>query len=363
MIIFLSLLVLPLVCLNMKSSASTMEKRALFPLPKVFEEKTGRMNSDIFKHIDFYLNDRMGFRERLIQLYSYLKYGLLHKVGNDRAIFGKKEWLFYIQKSDGDNLSDFLKSNLADEQTVIKFANQIKNRAQWCEKNHIAFLFFIAPNKHNIYPEYYPIERPSGITRTDQFLNYLDKHNIAYLFPRDVLISQKNSNAVLYEETGSHWNLLGAYHAFGLLSAELHKKYPKTKFPDIEYKVHTQTVSGGSDIAPLLGLESFGKNTIVHFTPKGKNWTDLFTYIKNEGPRGVLTKGPNPSLPTAVIFRDSFFEVMVPFTSTLFSQADYRWKMFDEADKPSILANKPDIIIWEVCERYMHLVPISEWTN
>ncbi len=361
--IFLALLLMPFICLDTKSSASKMEKRELFPSPKLFDEKTKNFNSDICMHINFYLNDRFGFREGLIQLNAYLRYNLLNKAGNDQAIFGKNEWLFYIRKIDGDNLSDFLKSNLVDNETVIKFANQIKNRAEWCKKNGITFLFLIVPNKHNVYPEYYPIERPSGITRTDQFSIYLDKHNIEYLFPRDLLISKKNKGTVLYEETGSHWNALGAYHAFNLLLADLRKKMPETTFPDVEYEIHAETVSGGGDIAPILGLESFGRKTFVQFTPKGKSWTDRFAYVKNEGPRGVLTKNSDHSLPAAIIFRDSFFDVLVPFTSALFSRADYRWKMFDETDKQYILANKPDVIIWEICERYTHLIPNSEWNK
>ena len=359
-IIFLSLLLLPLIYLDTKSTVSKSEKRTLAPFPSLFKENTIKINSEIFQQVDAYFNDRFGFRKKLVNLNADLKYKVLKGSGNDRAIIGKNKWLYYILD---DNFSDFMKSNLVDDATIIKFANQIKHRAEWCKKNNITFIFIIAPNKHNVYPEYYPIERPSGITRTDQFLSYLDKENIEYLYPRDLLISKKNKDTLLYIETDTHWNQLGAYYAYNLVLADLHKKLPKTKFPDLEYEVHIDTVSGGGDITPMLGLESFGKMTRVQYKPKGKNWTDVYSYIKNEGRKGITIEGKDKLLPSAIIFRDSFFTVLEPFTSTLFSKADYRWKMFDDTDKDYILANKPNIIIWEVVERYTNQIPTLTWNN
>ena len=363
-IIFLSLLLLPLIYLDTKSTASTSEKRNLAPFPELFKENTIKINSEIFQQVDAYFNDRFGFRERLVHLNADLKYKALNDSGNDRAIIGKNGWLYYIFKPDGDNFSDFMKSNLVDDATIIKFANQIKYRGEWCKKNNITFIFIIAPNKHNVYPEYYPIERPSGITRTDQFLNYLDKHRIEYLYPRDLLISKKNKDTLLYYKTGTHWNTMGAYYAYNLILEDLHKKLPKTKFPDLEYEVNVNTDSGGGDITPMLGLESVANNTGFQYKPKGKNWTDFYSYIKNEGGfRAFTTEGKDKSLPYAIIFRDSFFSALKPFTSTLFSKADYRWKMFDDTDKDYILANKPNIIIWEVVERYTGIIPTLTWNN
>ena len=85
--------------------------------------------------------------------------------------------------------------------------------------------------------------------------------------------------------------------------------------------------------------------------------TSYFQYVKNDGRNGVIAKNNDLSLPKAIIFRDSFFTQLEPFTSTIFSSAEYHSRWFTEADKNYILENKPDVIIWEMVERSMSRIP------
>lgn len=52
------------------------------------------------------------------------------------------------------------------------------------------------------------------------------------------------------------------------------------------------------------------------------------------------------------MFRDSFFIALEPFVSPLFSEVEYVFKLFTEADKERILEYKLDIVIFEHVERY-----------
>lgn len=361
--IFISLILLPLITIDTKSTFIKQEKRNLASFPELFDEKKIGLNINLFHQVDDYLKDRFGFRVKLIQLNADLKYKVLHDSGNESALLGKNEWLYYIKKKDGDNFSDFIKNNLVDEPAIIKFADQIKGRAEWCKKNNIAFIFIIAPNKHNVYPEYYPIERPPGITRTDQFVNYLDKINVEYLYPRDLLVSKKSKDNIVYFETDTHWNQVGAYYVHDQLLSKLRKKLPSINFPNIEYTVNVKVEKGGGDIPPMLGLESFGKITRIKYEPKNNKWTDIYSYIKNEGRVEIITEQKKKSLPKAVIIHDSFFIILEPFTSTLFSKAVYKWTRFDNDVKKIIIAHKPDVIIWEIVERSLPVIPNLNWDN
>lgn len=49
------------------------------------------------------------------------------------------------------------------------------------------------------------------------------------------------------------------------------------------------------------------ENTRIIFTPDNPENSYFFEYIKNEGTKGVITKGVNEHLPRAMIFWDSFF--------------------------------------------------------
>jgi alginate O-acetyltransferase complex protein AlgJ len=374
LVIFLTLLFTPLIFFNWKGITSEIEKRNLATFPLLFNGQS--INVAIFQQMDDFLKDRFGFRERLIQLNANMKYKMLHDSGNDRAILGKNQWLYYIYKSDGDNYSDFMKNNLVDENIKMNFANQIKYRADWCKKNNIVFIFLFAPNKHSVYPENYPIKRPQGMTRADQLLSYLDEEGIEYVYPRDLLITKKSQTIPLFFETDTHWNQQAAYYVYKLLINKLEEKLPKVKFPYIDYEINVSTTSGsgyinpifglkshGGDIPPMLGLQSFGKTTIVQYKPKGMNWTDMYHYTKNEGNEGIITEIKGQSLPTAMIFRDSFFMALQPFTSTLFSKAEYLGKFFEDSDQAYILENKPDVIIWEVVERHTNHILSLSWNN
>lgn len=348
--LFILILLSGLLFMDSKTEISEVEKRTLATSPQLLVE--GRLNTQFFSSIDKYLNDRFGFKSLLVDLDNNIKYKFLKKIGNDNALVGTNDWLFYINKNDGDNYSDFLKLNLVDQNIAHQFAEEIRDRADWCRENGVKFIFIIAPNKHSVYPEYYPVNRPEGLTRTDQFTKAMDDLNVDYLFPRDFLIRQKNNYSVpLYLETDTHWNQISAYLTFKIMFEKLKKQLKKDFI--IPNLIYNSTVNvGGGDITPMLGLNEFGKITIINYKPENSEWSDYYSYIKNDGRSGIITHSVNTDLPRALIFRDSFFTALQPFTSLIFSEAEYRWKQFTVEDKESILADKPDIIIWEVVERY-----------
>ncbi|GHT51027.1 hypothetical protein FACS1894102_6820 [Spirochaetia bacterium] len=178
------------------------------------------------------------------------------------------------------------------------------------------------------------------------------------IYPRDYLISKK-ALMPIYFEIDTHWNMLGASYVADLLFEKIKKDFPNTLFPEIEYIMDVNYDSFG-DIVPMSGFTSYGKTTIPDIHPKD-GWSSYYTYIKNEGINGVIVENKNQTLPKAIIFRDSFFSALEPFTSTMFSSAEYNWRWFSESEKEYILQNKPDIIIWEVVERTISGIPNATW--
>jgi hypothetical protein len=274
-------------------------------------------------------------------------------------------WLYYISIADGNNLEDFKKKNLLDEAELAGATEQIEKRAQWCSDNGIQFIFFITPNKHSVYPEYYSFSRPKGSTRADQIIvNMSENLKNKTIFPRDYIISQKEANTPLplYFETDTHWNTLGAFYAYEQLFNKIRACFPGVEFPAINY---SRTISKDStgDLVRFLGLESYAQRTIVEIEPED-GWESCYSYKKYEGDNGengIITENSNQDLPKALIFRDSFFKSLEPFTSSLFSRAEYIWRPFEQDDTGYILENKPDIIIWEVVERFLGNIRYLTW--
>jgi hypothetical protein len=330
--------------MDRKSIISEKENRVLAAFPDFSVFDIG----NIPRSMDNYINDRFGFRNIFIKLANTFIYASGYKNGN--VIIGKENWLFYSKQDDGNNIADFFKINLFNNANTGRFINVIAERVEWCNSNNIKFIFLIAPNKHNIYPEYYPFERPEGITRTEQILAAMpDNLKDSIIYPYYVLIKNKTDKLPLYFETDTHWNMAGAYYAFGLLFDRVKELFPETHFPEFNFTTDIGYDSKG-DIVPMSGFSGYGRRTIPNIYPVN-GWVNYYKYEKKDGHNSIIIKNNDPLLPKAIVFRDSFFTQLEPFTSSIFSSAEYNWRQFTEADKNYIMENKPDIIIWEIVER------------
>ncbi len=325
------------------------ENRNLTKLPALFSN--GAVNRDVIENTDNYIADRFGFRETLVSWNAYLFVNILGTSPSDKVILGKNNFMFYVSKPDGDNLSDFLKTNRLNSQQLLAIKTRLEENASWCEKNGIKFLFATTPSKHSIYEEHYPLARPDGPSRLDQIIDYMDAESeIKIMDFRTALIKEK-ANRLVYSETGTHWNENGAYIAYRMIFNEVKSMFPGRRFNDGANYAMAAQLERDEGLTPLIGIDSKEKISGIRDEPK----TDYpYTYEKHDGRDSVITVHGDQSLPKAIIFRDSFFDALQPLTSTLFSRATYRWKLFTEADKKVILEQKPDLIIFEVTERYMY---------
>ncbi|MDR2491043.1 MAG: hypothetical protein LBD20_06545 [Spirochaetaceae bacterium] len=353
--IFLLIITLPFLFMDRKSTISKKENRTLAAFPHIVTSD-GRIDSEHISKFprmaDSYINDRFGFRNTFTSLAAAAN---TTKKINGHVIIGKNDWLFYSRYDDGNNIADFFKLNLFTQTEITRVIESIDRRRRWCEAHGIKFIFLIAPNKHNVYPEYYPFARPEGITRTEQIMAALPaalKDTVIY--PLDSLLQNKGGQTPLYFETGTHWNMTGAHLAYKILFDRIQQLFPQTTFPAIDFV--TEICYDESDsIAFMSGFSSYGKPTTPVMRPV-EGWDKYYHCIKNggkDGADGIIIENTDIALPRAIIFRDSFFMALEPFVSTLFSYAEYHWRRFSEQEAQDILQNKPDIIIWEVVERSM----------
>ena len=352
-VVVLGILVLPIITFDTEAVISEKENRNLADRPLLFSDN--RLNEKLFSEYSQYFDDRFGGRQFFIALNDFVQVDLLQgngKTFNNKAIKGRSGWFFYIFPSDGDNFADFYKINLVSEEKLENFQRNVENTLSWCNAQGIPCIFIICPNKHSVYSEFYPFERPDGKTRSDQLIEVLQEVGADYVFSRDTMIVAKDENTdPLYYETDTHWNQLGAYHTFNEFFPILQSKFPNYKFPQIQYEIKTEYSTTFGDILPMLGIEE-SPSTKPKLIPQDMMQEDLYKYIKNDDVNGVHTKGADETAPRALVFRDSFFIALEPFVSPLFSETEYIWKRFEESDKEYILEYKPDIIIFECVERY-----------
>jgi hypothetical protein len=381
-IIFLALIVLPSVLLDKKSKISMLERRQLAPAPKFTVE--GKVDikqlETLPKQIDAYMTDRFAWRSKLISFMTRVNFFVLHKSHDKKLLVGKDRWLFYIDKTLGDEFANYKKTNLFNETQMKHFMEHITLVNEACERNGIKFVFFIVPTTSSVYPEQYPFPRPDGMSLADQLIAALPE-NIRQktIFPLDYFVSKKKEHTQpLYYNNGLHWNTLGCYYAYQLLYDKLKGDFPN--LPEIKFKF-TPYKDPGEDNYTILwwGIKQFGDFLELLRVEPVDGWDNHYKYLvcnnvednehnsvvgyaSKKGKYGIITENADTRLPTAVVMRDSYFVDLEPFTSSTFSLANYIWTQpkLRNINYIDSMEYKPDVFIWEIGERALEAILLVE---
>ena len=334
------------------SSQTFYQTKGLLNSSNMFSNETSKSKPSVTFWTVFLNNYISSYLAHSIHLTAFIepKFTILSGGGFE----GKSGFFYYLNKRDGDNLSDFLKNNLVTQHQFDLAIEKVKYFLNITSRLKIPLLFVIGPNKHSIYPEFFSHSRPEGITRADQLTRIFDSLNATYVFPRDFFLQVKSTlSTPLYFETDTHWNSLGAFYAFQLIKQRIQAFFPNVTFPDIHYDISSRKVHGFGDMLrishPIKQKNPFC--TIVDIVPsKGSSAYYNITY-ESKRTREIQAKSHDSSLPRALVFRDSFFISLIPFVSPLFSFIDYHWTKWDTN---RVLEAKPNLIIFEMVERHCH---------
>jgi hypothetical protein len=139
--------------------------------------------------------------------------------------------------------------------------------------------------------------------------------------------------------------------AYRQIADLLAKDFPMIIPHDLsEYQQASQTYSGDLNrIAGDLGLSE----QIITLNPTFSQQVTQTETVENDI-KLLITETSDPNLPRAVIFRDSFFESIIPSLSTHFSRSVNVWSF---AYDPQLVAReKPDLVIFECTERYLQFL-------
>ena len=117
--------------------------------------------------------------------------------------------------------------------------------------------------------------------------------------------------------------------------------------------------SAKGDLATMLGLDGHLAEDRLILRPIQPRRA-VETSVDGEGDwrqkRYVLNE---PSLPTALIFHDSFGRGLLPFLTRHFRQSDTLWRIGPEREL--LEEQRPDVVIVEIAERHLLTTPPEEW--
>ena len=183
--LFCLLLVLPVCFMNLKKNqTSEYENKMLEEWPE-FE-----LSEDYMKSVYNYVNDRIGFRESSIAVYTEANNALFGAMVNPLFMWGEEGHIYYKDK---DYIAAYQRLN-TDEHYIDSMVDFLGKTNDYLDSKGIKFIYFVCPDKKTIYPEYFP--KTVHVNESNEsVLQYLDKKmaatDICYINPRDDLEAAK----------------------------------------------------------------------------------------------------------------------------------------------------------------------------
>jgi hypothetical protein len=355
-VLLLTPLVLPesLSMLGVSEGPTAQENRLKTPLPPL---SLARQDFTAFAgQLATAYSETFPYRDWMIHTGNILKMAVFRESPSSNIIQGRDGWFFYNMEMD---LEDWLGVDLYSPEELAKAKDVLTRRRDWLARRGISFLVVVAPNKNSIYGEFMPrgFHKLAPITRLDQLARALREAGVPFLDLRPALLEAKAVRRA-YWKTDSHWNGWGAFMGSRAIVEVLRRKFPAMEpLRPEDYRV-SESVKPGGDLAAMLLMEGTIPEQAIDMVPLSpirsrpappKGYANPATL---SGRDMIIRETDEPALPKAVIFRDSFSSAAWPFLAERFSRSVFLW---EHRFKPDIvLAEKPDVVIYEVVERYQN---------
>lgn len=358
-LVFLSvvgiILICPILHIDQRDS-SPQENRALAKFPHFYD--AGGINVEFGRQFDTWLNDRFAGREKFIRVHD--KIDALFNFGgkeNDSAFEGLDGWLFYK----GDNSVKLYQHILPFTDWELKrIKENLKNQTSWLRSQNIFYSVLIAPNKEDIYGEFYnpKILQTSDKDRVQQLKEYLETEDsgVSILYPLEVLLYKKTAGDLLYWKQDTHWNTYGAYWAYLEWMKELKNQGVNIDILALEQMSFESVTHTGGDLARMLQMNQTNEeDTSDYLNPVPLEGWKYKTVEERKNKSGTpeFIRTIYPGKPYKVlIFRDSFSTALLPYISSTFGEVIYIWDHDLNSHIDIIRQEKPDIILHEIVSRY-----------
>ncbi len=352
---FVGIISLPLVTMPFSwLTVESAEKRSANAWP-TFSDLFSDSYPSVPRRFEDAFNDRFGMRIEMSRLFKQSLFHL-NLMGSSRTqvVQGKKGWQFYTSSGYEDTLQIYSGGLDFGESELSRMTETLLVWQNWLEERGARFYYLSLPNKVSVYSQYKPDyldKNPNG-TRTEKLLFHLQKAGVRVLSPVDVLQALSKESDLLYFKWDTHWTLLGCYHAHLDTLEALADDFPS--LANYERPIYTFDVGTkyGGDLVDMLGIGGTHRDHLVSVFLDGKPLPNIQEQVPLSYGDRVTLKWGDPSLPTAMIFHDSFMLSMGSFLSMNFGETTYVFD--DKLDSALIESEGPDIVIFEQVERFAH---------
>lgn len=356
-ILFLLLIFLPLadMVFRFAPEVAVLEKRRLAPAPRF----AWRQPLDFLRQGDAYFRDHFGFRGLLVQLHNRIAAGCLGSSPSAKVVVGRRGWLFMARETESrDEMEYFRRLRPFNQAELQDWRLKLRQRRDWLAARGIAYLFLVVPNKSTVYAEHVParfrpLQRPS---RLDQLLAELGREGDFPVLDLRRRFQDAKGGPRLYSKTDSHWNDLGAFHAFAAILEKLAPRFPGLRPPDLASYVLRVRDRAGGDLAQMLGLQKRAyREGRIQLQPRQAARTRNVQSRRLIGPyiRLAISETPAAELPPLLVVHDSFIHQLKPFLDSRFRRVAYVWDWGLHFFPDVVEREKPALVIDEIAERML----------
>ena len=205
------------------------------------------------------------------------------------------------------------------------------------------------------------IVRINGMSRADQLYSALQDMGLA-VDTRPALFEAKARERI-YQRTDTHWNERGAFAAYQQIINAVRTRVPATPpaWTRADFTSGARDVEA-MDLAGMMGLKRVLREEdlmLVPIRPRRARVIEPAGAVPTAQEGRLVTEIADPTLPRAVIFRDSFTSRLVPFLSEHFSRAVYVWQ--NDFDSHVVEDERADVVIQEIVGRHLYsFIPSPE---
>lgn len=306
---FVGICLVPAVLTPFMKSDETAEKRNLSEFP-AFTKEDGGFNTEFFSEFETWFSEHFAFRQNLVNADGRLRSAVLASSPDSDVIVGKDGWLFY-----GETTGDFLRTNVMNSREINSIVHNLRLISEYCTGQGAEFLFFSAPNKNTLYPEYMPYNYvpADGESNYEKLAAELAGDEF-YFNMKETLLGIEFSEP-MYHKTDTHWNNFGAYAAH----VSLMERLGRASCPIDSSGWYVSNDRLG-DLAAMIYPAEKAKDTQFHnryefryqYTSRFRGLDDISITTSNPDGQGHL-----------IMFRDSYGEAILPYMAEVFGNAEF----------------------------------------
>ena len=309
----------PLVGAFFHWGSQSTENRTMMSLPKLWEadEDSVKLNMEYTTKLADYYSEHFGFRQELVTANATLNETLFARSTNDKTTVGKDGWYFF-----NESLDDYTGGSALSERGIYRLQRTLDLMNQYAERGNITMIFFAAPNKNSVYPEFMPwhIRQSRAPSNLDRLTEAMAGSDYYIDMKQELLVLKESESHDIYLKHDSHWNNLGALAAYNAMQDNLNRRIAKFDYMPVSVSDSdlTETQITG-DLTNTL-YPSVQKTGLQYDLGLEKNFssdrplTDLMAEISTTCQGRYYTE---------ICYRDSFFNALIGINSNGFAKARY----------------------------------------